>query len=144
MKILSIVISIFILLEAINVAILYFKPGCKLGNGIGVFDGWEKSKSDPQMHSFIKYLVYWVAGTKLIFIVLLLVILFTGSHITKFLSVISLILSILSFYWKLYPIIKRLDNNDEISPKGYSRGLGLMIGTFISMFSLAIILEFIL
>ncbi len=142
MEILSIAISVFILLEAINVAILYFKPGCKLGNGIGVFNGWEKSKSDPKMHDFIKYLVYWVAGTKLIFIVLLIVILFTGSYLTKLLSVIVLILSILSFYWKLYPIIKRLDNNDEITPKGYSKGLGLMIGGFIAIFSLAIIAKF--
>lgn len=107
--ILSLVMIVFILLEASNVIILYFKPDSRLGNGVAVFNGWEESKKDKDMHEFIKYLVYWVAGTKLIFIVLLLVILFTGSSLTKILSVVALILSIGSFYWKLYPIIRGLD-----------------------------------
>lgn len=144
MGILSIAIILFILLEASNVVILYFKPDSKLGNGVAVFDAWEKSKSDPQMHDFIKYLVYWVAGTKLIFIVLLIVILFTGNDITKLLSVIALIISIGSFYWKLYPIIKDLDKKGEITPKGYSKTLGRMIGTFMSVFFIALVLSIIL
>lgn len=141
MEILSIVISIFIFLELSNVIILYFKPDSKLGNGVAVFNAWEKSKSDPEMHSFIEYLVYWVAGTKLIFIVLLIVILFTGSDMTKLLSVIALILSIASFYWKLYPIIKQLDKKGEITPKGYSKTLGIMIGTFIAVFCAVLLLN---
>lgn len=141
MEILSIVISIFILLELSNVIILYFKPDSKLGNGVAVFNAWEKSKSDPEMHSFIEYLVYWVAGTKLIFIVLLIVILLTGSDTTKLLSVVALILSIASFYWKLYPIIKQLDNKNEITPKGYSKTLGIMIGTFIAVFCVVLALN---
>ncbi|WP_373598986.1 hypothetical protein [Paraclostridium bifermentans] len=141
MEILSIAISIFILLELSNVIILYFKPDSKLGNGVAVFNAWEKSKSDPEMHSFIEYLVYWVAGTKLIFIVLLIVILLTGSDTTKLLSVVALILSIASFYWKLYPIIKQLDEKNEITPKGYSKTLGIMIGTFIAVFCLVLALN---
>lgn len=141
MEILSIVISIFILLELSNVIILYFKPDSKLGNGVAVFNAWEKSKSDPEMHSFIEYLVYWVAGTKLIFIVLLIVILLTGNDTTKLLSVVALILSIASFYWKLYPIIKQLDNKNEITPKGYSKTLGIMIGTFIAVFCVVLALN---
>ena len=141
MEILSIVISIFILLELSNVIILYFKPDSKLGNGVAVFNAWEKSKSDPEMHSFIEYLVYWVAGTKLIFIVLLIVILLTGSDTTKLLSVVALILSIASFYWKLYPIIKQLDDKNEITPKGYSKTLGIMIGTFIAVFCVVLALN---
>lgn len=141
MKILSLSIILFILLEISNVIILYFKPDSKLGNGIAVFDAWEKSKQDEQIHDFIKYLVYWVAGTKLIFIMLLIVILLTGSDTTKLLSVIALILSILSFYWKMYPMIKKLDNRDEITPKGYSKTLGIMIATFIAVFSLVLLLN---
>lgn len=141
MEILSIAISIFILLELSNVIILYFKPDSKLGNGVAVFNAWEKSKSDPEMHSFIEYLVYWVAGTKLIFIVLLIVILITGSDTTKLLSVVALILSIASFYWKLYPIIKQLDEKNEITPKGYSKTLGIMIGTFIAVFCVVLALN---
>lgn len=141
MEILSIAISVFILLELSNVIILYFKPDSKLGNGVAVFNAWEKSKSDPEMHSFIEYLVYWVAGTKLIFIVLLIVILLTGSDTTKLLSVVALILSIASFYWKLYPIIKQLDEKNEITPKGYSKTLGIMIGTFIAVFCVVLALN---
>lgn len=141
MEILSIAISVFILLELSNVIILYFKPDSKLGNGVAVFNAWEKSKSDPEMHSFIEYLVYWVAGTKLIFIVLLIVILLTGSDTTKLLSVVALILSIASFYWKLYPIIKQLDDKNEITPKGYSKTLGIMIGTFIAVFCVVLALN---
>lgn len=141
MEILSIAISVFILLELSNVIILYFKPDSKLGNGVAVFNAWEKSKSDPEMHSFIEYLVYWVAGTKLIFIVLLIVILLTGNDTTKLLSVVALILSIASFYWKLYPIIKQLDEKNEITPKGYSKTLGIMIGTFIAVFCVVLALN---
>lgn len=139
MNILSVVILIFILLELSNVLILYFKPEFKYGNAINVFDGWEKSKQDTNMHNFIKYLVFWVAGTKLIFIMLLLVILFTGSKITKILTVISLILSISTFYFKLYPIIKELDNNNQITPKGYSKTLRNMINVFMISFCIALI-----
>lgn len=144
MSILSIAIIVFILLELSNVMILYFKPDSKLGNGVAVFNAWEKSKEDDNLHEFIKYLVYWVAGTKLIFIVLLIVILMTGSETTKLLSGVALILSIGSFYWKLYPIIKSLDKRGEISPVGYSKTLGMMISTFIAVFCAALLLELLL
>lgn len=142
MDILSVVISFFIVVEFINVMILYFKPGTQLANGVGVFNAWEASKKDPQLHEFVKYLVYWVAGTKLIFVVLLGVILFTGSVLTKLLSVFGLILSIVTFYWRLYPIIRNLDETGHISPKGYSKGLRMMISGFIVMFGVAMIIYF--
>ena len=47
MSILSIAIGIFIVLESLNILTLYFNPGTQLGNGVGVFNAWEKSKSDP-------------------------------------------------------------------------------------------------
>lgn len=139
MSILSIAIVIFILLELSNVIILYFNPDSKLGNGVAVFNAWEKSKEDANLHEFVKYLVYWVAGTKLIFIVLLIVILITGTETTKLLSGVALVLSIASYYWKLHPIIKGLDKRGEINPSGYSKTLGIMIGSFIAVFCLAVL-----
>ena len=58
MSVLSIAIGIFIVLESLNVLTLYFNPGSQLGNGIGVFHAWETSKADPDMHQFVRYLVY--------------------------------------------------------------------------------------
>jgi hypothetical protein len=67
----KIVILSFILLELSNVIALYFAPGSKYANAVGVFTAWEKSKQYPEIHDFIRYLVYWVAGAKLIFLLLL-------------------------------------------------------------------------
>ncbi len=67
----KIVIVVFILLELSNVLALYFAPGSKMANAVGVFSAWEKSKQDAEIHDFVKYLVYWVAGAKLIFLLLL-------------------------------------------------------------------------
>lgn len=138
MNILSIGISIFIVLESLNVLTLYFNPGSRMGNGLGVFNAWEKSKSDPEMHQFVRYLVYWVAGTKLIFIALLLVILLTTGESTQLLTVIAMIASISSFFWRLYPIIKPMDAAGQITPPGYSRTLAVMIAGFMGLFSVAL------
>jgi hypothetical protein len=139
MSILSIAIIIFIVLESLNVLTLYFNPGSQIGNGIGVFNAWEKSKADPEMHQFIRYLVYWVAGTKMIFIALLLVILFTTGESTQLLTVVAMIASISSFFWRLFPIIKSLDKADNITPRGYSKTLGLMIASFMGLFAVALV-----
>lgn len=144
MDILSIAIILFIILETSNVIIMYFKPDSKMGNGVAVFDGWEESKKDKELHEFIKYLVYWVAGTKLIFIVLLIVVLITGTETTKLLSVIALILSIASYYWKLSPIIRWLDEKGKITPKGYSKTLDRMILGFIIVFISSLAIYFLL
>lgn len=143
MDILSIVIVIFLVLETSNVLMLYFTPGTRRGNGLGVFNAYEKSKADPEVHALVKYLINWVAGTKLIFIVLLIVILFTGDSNTRFLSVIALIVSIFTFFWRLYPAIRNLDRAGQITPKGYSKTLGLMIFGFIAAFSVALVLHLI-
>jgi len=139
MNILKIVMSLFILLELSNVLMLYFTPGTKRGNGMGAFKAWEKSKQDNEIHELVRYLVYWVAGTKLIFIALIIVIIIFGDWLTQLFATIALVLSILSFYWKLYPIIKKMDTNDQIDPKGYSKTLGIMIGAFVLVFLAAII-----
>ena len=109
-----------------------------MGNGLGVFNAWEASKADPEMHQFVRYLVNWVAGTKLIFISLLLVILFTAGESTQLLTVVAMIASISSFFWRLHPIIKSLDAKNQISPPGYSKTLALMIAGFIGLFTVAL------
>lgn len=139
MSILFIAIILFIILEGTNIITLYFFPGSKIANGVGVFNAWEKSKADPEIHQFIRYLVNWVAGTKLIFIALLVVILFTGRDSTKLWAVVALILSILSFFWRLFPSIKKMDKNSQITPQGYSKTLGIMISCFVIGFCVALL-----
>lgn len=144
MNILKISILIFCLMELGNVLILYFMPDSKLGNGVAVFDSWFDFKKDENMNLFVHYMAYWVAGVKLIFIFLLLVIVLFGNEMTQICGVIAMILSISTYFWKLHPIIQRLDNNGKITPKGYSKTLGYMIGGFLIMFTIAIVCYFLL
>lgn len=138
MDILSLVIIGFIFLESANVLALYFNPGTKNFNGVGVFKAWEDSKAYPEIHSFIRYLVYWVAGTKLIFILLLVVILVSAGDNSKLLAAAALVIAIASFFWRLYPLIRKMDRDDQIEPHNYSKALGLMILAFIVVFLVAI------
>ena len=141
MNILTIVIVGFLILESTNVIALYFFPGSKLANSTGVFNAWEKSKNDPEIHNFVKYLVNWVAGTKLIFILLLIVILITAEEQTLLFTGGALVISIASFFWRLFPLIRRMDRDDQVEPKNYSSVLGWMILIFILIFSTAILIE---
>jgi hypothetical protein len=136
---LSIVIIIFLVLELSNVIILYLSPGSKMGNGLGMFKAFEKSRVDPEVFALVKYLTNWVAGTKLIFIVLLIGVLITGTAETKVFSVIALIFSISTFFSRLYPAIRQLDEEGQIDPRGYSRTLAIMIISFLVVFTIALI-----
>lgn len=137
MSLLSIAILIFIIMESANVAILYFWPSSQVGNGVGVFNAFHNSESDEQ-RLFTSYLVNWVAGVKLIFIFLLAVILVIGTEQVKLWAVVAMILSIATYFWRLHPTIKKLDAMGCITPKGYSKALGWMIGGFLLMFTLAL------
>ncbi len=137
--ILDIAIILFIVLESMNVIILYVAPDFKQGNGISVFSAWDKSKSNEEQHLFIKYLVNWVAGSKLIFIALLVVIVATGSEQTKFYSLIAMILSVSTYFWKLNPIISKLDGLGQLSKKGYAKTLFYMIVGILTLFSIAVL-----
>lgn len=139
---LNIAIILFVLMESANVFILYFAPDSKLGNGVAIFNPWFQAKEEESRELFAKYMVNWVAGTKVIFIVLLLVILFTADETTKLFTVFVMILSIATYYFRLHPIIKRLDKMGEITPKGYSKTLFYMITGFMLMFSLSAVIYF--
>jgi hypothetical protein len=135
------VILAFIVMEFSNVLALYFAPGSKYANAVGVFSAWEKSKEDPEIHDFVRYLVYWVAGAKLIFLFLLGVITLFGSSDLQRMSLVALSLATLSFYWRLFPLIRKLDQNSQIKPKNYSIVIGGMISVFILFFAMAAIVS---
>ena len=129
----------FCLLEASNVAALYFAPGTRFANAVGVFRAWEKSKQDPEIHDFIRYLVNWVAGAKLIFLLLLGVIVIWGDVNIQRLSLGALALATASFFWRLYPLIRGMDRRGQIEPRNYSKVLALMILVFILVFAQALV-----
>ena len=136
--VLRILVSVFLVLETLNVAILYAAPGSSRGNGVGVFAGWTVSKQDDDLHDFVRYLVFWVAGTKVIFIGLWLVILLVGDATTQLWASIVMVPAIATFYWRLFPLIRRLDARGQIKPAGYSTALGWMIAAFIGAFVVGI------
>lgn len=139
MDAISIALILFIILELLNVLVLYLAPGSKRGNSMGFFNAYQKSKTDPEIHALVTYLINWVAGTKLIFIVLLLGIIITGNAATKVFSTIALIFSILTFFSRLYPGIKRMDKEGQITPHGYSGTLAIMIVSFVVVFLIALV-----
>jgi hypothetical protein len=141
MNAISIVILGFILLESMNVVTLYFFPGSRKANGVGVFRGWELSKQDPVVHDFVRYLVNWVAGTKLIFLLLLLVILLTSDTDGLFYAGLALVIAISSFFWRLFPLARKMDREGQMEPPGYSAILGIMIAAMVVVFVIALILS---
>ena len=143
MNIVDGVIILFTMLELLNIVLLYFQPDSKRGNAMGYFKAWETSKNDKEIHALMHYLVNWVAGTKLIFIGLLILIVIEGSDRLKWLSLVVLIISISSFYWRLYPSIKNMDRENQLTQKGYSKSLSLMILLFIACFVLVAVVELI-
>lgn len=130
----KIVLLVFILLEFSNVVALYFFPGSKRANAVGVFSAWEKSKQFPEIHDLMRYLVYWVAGTKLIFLFLLgLIVVFADVNLQRW-SLAALGLATLTFYWRMFPLARNMDQNDQVRPKKYSLVLGGMILTMSVLF----------
>ena len=133
------VILAFILLEFSNVLVLYFAPGSRYANAVGFFTAWEKSKQDPEIYEFVKYLVNWIAGVKLMLLLLLALIVFFTNLEFQRLSLAALALATASFYWRLYPSIRKMDENNQITPRNYSTVLGIMILVFIVFFLVAAI-----
>ena len=140
MNALSIVILGFVLLETSNVIALYFFPESKLANSVGSFRAYERSRQDPVVHDFVRYLVNWVAGTKLMFLLLLLVIVFTADTDTLVLTGIAMAVAVASFFWRLFPLVRRMDAEEQIDPPGYSKLLGLMIAAMVLIFVVATVI----
>jgi len=136
----DICIVLFIIMEFANVMALYFNPDTKQFNGMGVFKAWHNLKDDEQYGDVARYLVNWVAGAKLIFIALLIVILFFGSHQVKVISCGAMLLSIASFFWRLFPLIKKIDLEGMIDPQNYHKTLLIMIISIMGLFLTAFII----
>lgn len=130
----TIVIVVFMVLEVANVLALYFAPSSKYANAPGIFTAWEKSKQYPEIHDFIRYLVFWVAGAKLIFLLLLAVIIVFGDVNLQQMTLPALAIATASFFWRLFPLIRHMDKSGHIEPKNYSIILGVMIFAFIAVF----------
>lgn len=136
----QIIILIFILLESANVITLYFFPESTYANGIGVFHAWKKAQADPELGRFARYMVNWVAGTKLIFLLLLVVILWTADAQTLQWVSAVMALAIASFFWRLFPLIRQMSRHKEITPANYDQMLGVMIAVMVAAFALAAVL----
>ena len=143
MNILQIGISVFVFIEFLNIMMLYFMPGSKMGNGVGVFNDYHILNENKDTQAFVGYLINWVAGAKLIFVMIGIVVVIFGNDNTQLFTVVALIISILSFYWRLFPTIKKLDKQDKISPKGYYKTLNTMILSFVIGFSLILMFSII-
>ena len=139
MTLLDIALIAFVVLETLNVFLLYKMPTSHRGNAIGMFKAYVKTREDSAVAAFVDYLIHWVAGTKLIFIVLIIGVLIAGTPEMKVYSGIALIFSIMTFYSQLYPALKRMDKDGQLDPRGYSRTLAIMIGGFILTFAVAVI-----
>jgi hypothetical protein len=122
---------------------MYVNPEFKYSNGIGVFTGWESSKGNEEVHGLVKYLVRWVANTKLIFIGLLIVILILGDSVIQLYSMLVMAVTTLAFFFALFPLIRKLDKKGFIIPKNYSIILFLEVflitGAFTAAFLLGIL-----
>ena len=141
MNILQIAILIFIVIESLNILTLYFNAGSRIGNGLGVFNAFEIAEKDDVVGPFVRYLIDWIAGAKLIFVLVGIAVLFSSEELVHMLVVIAFIISIISFYYRLFPMIKRLDMKGQITPKGYSKTLNYMIIGFLLMFVAALIIH---
>lgn len=135
MNLIQIALIVFVILETLNILLLYFAPDSRMGNAVGVFKAWEKTQKDPDTRDFARYLVNWVAGTKLIFIFLIVVVLLFGNPTVQAWTVLALIPTILSFFWRLFPLIKKMDEANLVE-SGYSKTLGAMIAVFVFAFAL--------
>jgi hypothetical protein len=130
----KIVLLVFILLEFSNVVALYFFPGSKRANAVGVFCAWEKSKQFPEIHDLMRYLVYWVAGAKLIFLFLLgLIVAFADLNLQRW-SLVALGLATLTFYWRMFPLARKMNQEGQVHPNNYPIVLGGMILAMIVLF----------
>jgi len=143
MTFLIIVIIGFLLLEISNVIVLFFIPDSKQVHGMGMFPAWEKSKSDPDVHNLMRYLTIWAAGSKLIIVALLIVLLIWGNKQLITLAGFALVISMSPFYFGLFPAMQKIDKNNQVDPKGFSVRLGftitvlilaLLIGSILALF----------
>jgi hypothetical protein len=134
MSLVVVAIAIFMMLELSNIFMLYFNKDSTRANGIGTFKAWDMSKSHPEINDFVKYLINWVAGTKVFFLSLLTIIIIFGSPTLYPWVLLAIIISIATFYIGLFPLARKMDREDMLFPNGYSKTLTGMITILIIVF----------
>jgi len=139
MNILQVVIIVFLILETLNVLVLYRNPTMKEGNGIGIFKIIDDIEKDESTYQLIRYLTNWIANAKLIFIALGIVIIIFGNETVQLHAALAFTFSIFMFYFTLYPILKKLDDEGKIRPAGYSKTLAYTILSFMLTFIAGIV-----
>ncbi len=140
MTILDAALITFIILELSNVFILYFKPNFKHGNSLYVFKNYTDNIDNNDINLFNSYMANWVANSKAIFIILLIVIVLNGDNNIKLITAIMMIPSILLYFIRLHPIISKMDKKKLLNITGYSKTLASMIISFILLFIFSVIL----
>lgn len=143
MNILQIVIIVFLVLETLNIIVLYSNPRMKQGNGVGIFKVLDNIDQEGQVYQLIKYLTTWIANAKVIFVALGITIVIFGDETVQLHAALAFVFSILMFYVTLYPILNKLDKEGNISPSGYSKTLAYTILSFVATFIVGIILHLI-
>jgi hypothetical protein len=141
MNAIRISLVVFAVIETLNMLELYFMQDNCFFNGICLFSGWEKSKENPEVHSLMRYLLNWLAGMKMLVVGLVLVLIFTAPNPTLLLAAASMVITIGSFYWRMYPMISKADDDGLIKRKGRSRMLGTMVAGLEFSFIVTIIIE---
>ncbi len=138
MNVLQITITLFLVLESLNILVLYTNPSTKKGNGVGIFKVIHDLDHEERVYPLVKYLITWVANAKLIFVALGIVVVVFGDETIQLYASIAFVFSILIFYVTLYPILVQLDKKGELTPKGYSKTLAIMILVFVLIFVVGI------
>ena len=141
MNILQITISLFLVLESLNILILYTNPKSSKGNGVGIFNSIHSVEGTNPKDDLVRYLIRWVANAKVIFVALGIVIVIFENETIQLYTSIAFALSILMYFVTLHPIIVKLDNEGEITPIGYSKTLAMMIVGFILIFVVGIVVH---
>jgi hypothetical protein len=128
-------------IEVLSVLELYFMQDKAVFNGVSIFSGWDISKEVPEVHELIRYLIHWVAGVKLIVIGLLLVLALTAPTQTLIYAGVMLILAISSFFWRMFPTIRKHDRAGLIEPRGRSQMVGMMVLGFEAALIASVMIE---
>lgn len=127
MSAVQITMIVFVTIEILSVLELYFLQEKAVFNGVSIFSGWEISKEVPEVHQLLKYLVNWVAGIKLIVIGLILVLVFTAPVHSLICAAAALVITVSSYFWRMYPMLQKHDQAGLVSPRGRSRMMGAMV-----------------
>lgn len=127
MSALQVTFLVFASIEGLSILELYFMQDRCMFNGVAMFSGWEISKEVPEVHGLVRYLVNWVAGMKLIVVGLLVVLALTAPAQTLLMAGIVLVLTVASFFWRMFPIACKFDKHEFIQPKGRAKTMGMMV-----------------